>query len=77
MEVLKRKIQDKSTFFSTKAKNTNKNLLIEACRERIVKYLWIAVGDFINFCSFVRLCMKFNTFFAFINLSFLKAILTS
>ena len=38
------------------------------------KNLWNAVRDFITFFSFVRLCMKFNTFFAFIKLSFLKAI---
>ena len=35
-----------------------------------------SVRDFITF-SFVRVCMKFNTFFAFIKLSFLKTILTS
>ena len=28
--------------------------------------LWNAVRDFIAFFSFIRLCMKFNTFFAFI-----------
>ena len=77
MKILKRKIQDKSTFFSTKAKNTNKNVLIEVCSEKLVKNLWNAVRDFITFFSFARLCMKFNTFFVFINLSFLKAILTS
>ena len=41
------------------------------------KYLWNAVRDFITFFSFVRLRMKFNTFFAFIKFSFLKTILTS
>ena len=39
--------------------------------------VWNAVRGFITFFSFVRLCMKFNTFFAFIKLSFLKIILTS
>ena len=39
--------------------------------------VWNAVRGFITFFSFVRLCMKFNTFFAFIKLSFLKTILTS
>ena len=43
----------------------------------LVGWLWNAVRDFISFFSFVRLCMKFNIFFAFIKLSFLKAILTS
>ena len=42
-----------------------------------VSILWNAVRDFIIFFSFVRLYMKFNTFFAFIKLSFLKTILTS
>ena len=45
------------------------------CRNRSV--VWNAVRDFITFLSFVRLCMKFNTFFAFIKLSFLKTILAS
>ena len=39
--------------------------------------VWNDVRDFITFFSFVRLCMKFNTLFAFIILSFLKTILTS
>ena len=39
--------------------------------------LWNAVRVFITFFSVVRLCMKFNTFFEFIKLSFLKTILTS
>ena len=36
-----------------------------------------AVRNFITFLSFIRLCVKFNTFFAFIKLSFLKTLLTS
>ena len=40
-------------------------------------FLWNAVRDSMTFFRFVRLCMKFNTFFAFTKLSFLKAILTS
>ena len=39
--------------------------------------IWNAVRDFITFFSFLRLCLKFNTFFAFTKLSFLKTILTS
>ena len=42
-----------------------------------VSILWNTVRGFVTFFSFVRLCMKFNTFFAFIKLSFLKTILTS
>ena len=38
-------------------------------------FLWNAVRAFITFFSFVRLCMKFHTFFAFIKLSFSKIIL--
>ena len=38
---------------------------------------WYAVRNFITFFLFVRLCMKFNTIFAFIKLSFSKIILTS
>ena len=39
------------------------------------KRVWNAVWGFITFFSFVRVCMKVNTFFAFIKLSFLKTIL--
>ena len=34
--------------------------------------LWNAVSDFITFFSYLSLCMKFNTFFIFIKLSFFK-----
>ena len=39
--------------------------------------VWDTVRDFITFFSFMRLCMKFNTFFAFIKLYFPKIIFTS
>ena len=40
-------------------------------------YLRSAVREFINFFSFVRICMKFNTFLAFIKLFFFqKTIIT-
>ena len=38
--------------------------------------VWNVARDFITFFSFLRLCMKFNTFFAFIKLYFSKIILT-
>ena len=37
-----------------------------------IRLLWKAVRAFITFFSFLRLCMKFNSFFAFIKLSFSK-----
>ena len=39
--------------------------------------LWNAVRNFITFFLFIRLNVKFNTFFAFIKLYFPKLILTS
>ena len=39
------------------------------------KSLRNAVRNFITFFSFVRLCVKFDTFFAFMKLYFLKTIL--
>ena len=62
----------------------NKTIICKSCAKicrnfisAVDSFLWNAVRDSITFFPFVRHCMKFNTFFAFIKLFFLKAILTS
>ena len=58
--------------------NTLKICLFGQSTEQLLsKLVWNTVRDFITFFSFVRFCMKFNTFFTLVKLYFSKITLTS